>query len=55
MAAPIMCSASTIYRSLVEGNFKPGEWVAVSPDLGVFSMKLYRYSNELSFLEVAVE
>ncbi|TVY93180.1 Alcohol dehydrogenase, mitochondrial [Lachnellula willkommii] len=27
LAAPIMCSASTIHRSLVEANFQPGSWV----------------------------
>lgn len=29
-AAPIMCSASTVYRSLVEARLTPGDWVAVS-------------------------
>ncbi|KAJ5118231.1 Polyketide synthase enoylreductase [Penicillium atrosanguineum] len=27
IAAPIMCSASTIYRSIVESNLKAGSWV----------------------------
>ncbi|KAF9890491.1 hypothetical protein FE257_005896 [Aspergillus nanangensis] len=33
IAAPIMCSASTIYRSLVESGLKPGHW-AVFPGGG---------------------
>lgn len=33
IAGPVMCSASTIYRSLVEANLKPGEW-AVFPGGG---------------------
>lgn len=28
IAAPIMCSASTIYRSILESNLKAGSWVA---------------------------
>jgi D-arabinose 1-dehydrogenase-like Zn-dependent alcohol dehydrogenase len=32
-AGPIMCSASTIYRSIVESNLKPGDW-AVFPGGG---------------------
>ncbi|EXJ79173.1 alcohol dehydrogenase [Capronia epimyces CBS 606.96] len=27
-AAPIMCSASTVHRSLVESRLRPGQWVA---------------------------
>lgn len=27
IAAPIMCSASTIYRSIIESNLKAGSWV----------------------------
>ncbi|KAJ6114648.1 Polyketide synthase enoylreductase [Penicillium sp. IBT 16267x] len=27
IAAPIMCSASTVYRSLIESNLKAGSWV----------------------------
>ncbi|KAF4171500.1 hypothetical protein CNMCM8694_004036 [Aspergillus lentulus] len=33
IAAPIMCSASTIYRSLVESGLRPGDW-AVFPGGG---------------------
>ncbi len=33
IAGPIMCSASTIYRSLVESGLQPGEW-AVFPGGG---------------------
>ncbi|KAL4784130.1 glycosyl hydrolase family 76-domain-containing protein [Aspergillus varians] len=33
IAAPIMCSASTIYRSLVESRLQPGDW-AVFPGGG---------------------
>ncbi|RDW58548.1 zinc-dependent alcohol dehydrogenase [Aspergillus mulundensis] len=33
IAAPVMCSASTIYRSLVESRLQPGDW-AVFPDGG---------------------
>lgn len=46
MAGPIMCSASTMHRALIDSGLKPGSWVVFpggGGGVGIQGVQLARY------------
>lgn len=50
VAGPIMCSASTMHRALVEADLKPGSWVVFpggGGGVGIQGVQLARYASRM--------
>ncbi|KAL4875244.1 glycosyl hydrolase family 76-domain-containing protein [Aspergillus karnatakaensis] len=55
IAAPIMCSASTIYRSLVESRLKPGDWAVFPGGGGGVGIQGVQLAAAMGFRPIVVD
>lgn len=55
IAAPIMCSASTMYRSLVESNLRPGDWAVFAGGGGGVGIQGVQMARGMGFRCIVVD
>ncbi|KAJ5618789.1 Polyketide synthase enoylreductase [Penicillium lagena] len=55
IAAPIMCSASTIYRSLTESNLQAGEWVVFPGGAGGVGIQGVQLARAMGMRPIVVD
>ncbi|KAJ5163939.1 Polyketide synthase enoylreductase [Penicillium coprophilum] len=55
VAGPIMCSASTVYRSLVESNLRPGAWVVFTGGGGGVGIQGVQLAKAMGMRPIVVD
>ncbi|KAF2176491.1 alcohol dehydrogenase [Zopfia rhizophila CBS 207.26] len=55
VAAPVMCSASTMYRSLVESQLRPGDWAVFPGGSGGVGIQGIQLAKAMGFRPIAVD
>ncbi|KAL9096563.1 MAG: hypothetical protein Q9165_001050 [Trypethelium subeluteriae] len=55
IAGPIMCSASTIYRSLIESDLKPGNWACFAGGGGGVGAQGVMLAKAMGFRPIVVD
>ncbi|KAI9688718.1 MAG: hypothetical protein M1822_001075 [Bathelium mastoideum] len=55
VAGPVMCSASTIYRSLVESELRPGDWACFPGGGGGVGIQGVQLAKAMGFRPVVVD
>ncbi|KAI9699539.1 MAG: hypothetical protein M1820_007170 [Bogoriella megaspora] len=55
VAGPVMCSAATIYRSLVESGLKPGDWACFPGGGGGVGIQGVQLARSMGFRAVVVD
>ncbi|KAF1812835.1 alcohol dehydrogenase [Eremomyces bilateralis CBS 781.70] len=55
LAAPVMCSASTMYRSLAESGLRPGDWAAFPGGGGGVGIQGVQLAKAMGFRPIVVD